>query len=103
VDFQVRISNAALADFAEILNYSWVNFPSAAERFGNARPNHVELLKRFPYVGSPVEGRVGVRQLVHTPILVYYRVDEDRKLVEILHFWHGSRDSATGLAVEWSL
>ena len=91
MDFQVRISKAALADFAEILNYSWVNFPSAAERFGNALLDHVELLKRFPYIGSPVEGLSGVRQLVHTPILIYYRVHEERKLVEILHFWHGSR------------
>lgn len=91
MDFQVRISQAALADFAEILNYSWVNFPSAAERFGNTLLNHVELLKRFPYIGSPLEGRAGVRQLVHTPILIYYRVDDVKKLVEILHFWHGSR------------
>jgi hypothetical protein len=28
---------------------------------------------------------------VHTPILIYYRVDDVRKLVEILHFWRGSR------------
>jgi plasmid stabilization system protein ParE len=91
VDFQVRISQATLADFAEILNYSWVNFPNAAERFGSTLLNHVDLLKRFPYIGSPIEGRAGVRQLVHTPILIYYRVDDVRNLVEILHFWHGSR------------
>ena len=90
MDFQVRISQAALTDFAEILN-SWVNFPSVAERFGRTLLNHVELLKGFPHIGSPVEGRAGTRQLVHTPILVYYRVDEDRKMVEALHFWHASR------------
>jgi plasmid stabilization system protein ParE len=81
----------ALTGFAEILNYSWVNFPNAAERFGNALLNHAEVLKKFPCVGSPVAGLAGVRQLVHTPILIYYRVNEDRKLVEILHFWHGAR------------
>jgi plasmid stabilization system protein ParE len=91
VDFQVRISQAALTDFAEILNYSWVNFPGAAERFGNTLLNHVELLRGFPHIGSPVEGRAGIRQLVHTPILIYYRVDAARKLLEILHFWHASR------------
>ena len=86
MDFKVRISEAALTDFEEILAYSWANFPDAAERFGNGLLNHVDLLAKFPYIGAPVEGRHGVRQLVHTPILIYYRVDEERQVVEILHF-----------------
>ena len=72
MDFQVRITEAALTDFEEILAYSWANFPATAERFGHAILNHVDLLKSFPYIGSPVDGRPGVRQLVHTPILIYY-------------------------------
>jgi plasmid stabilization system protein ParE len=32
-----------------------------------------------------------VRKLVHTPILVYYQIDEENRLVEVLHFRHGSR------------
>ena len=91
MDFKIRISEPALADFEEILNYSWANFPAIAERFGHALLDHIELLKRFPYVGSPVADRPGVRQLVHTPILIYYRVQEERMLVEILHFWHAAR------------
>ena len=38
-----------------------------------------------------MDGRPGVRQLVHTPILIYYNVNEAPNLVEVLHFWHGSR------------
>ena len=91
MDFSIRITEAALANFEEILDYSWVSFPATAERFGNAVLNHLDLLKNFPYIGSPVEGRPGVRQLVHTPILIYYRVDESQRVVKILHFWHGSR------------
>ena len=71
MDFKVRISEAALTDFEEILAYSWANFPGTAERFGNALLNHLDLLGRFPYTGSPVEGHPRVRQLVHTPILIY--------------------------------
>ena len=55
MDFQVRISAPALADLEAILEYSWANFPSTAERFGNAILNHVDLLKKFPYIGSPVK------------------------------------------------
>ena len=91
MDFKIRITEAALADFEEILAYSWDVFPASAERFGKAVLNHIELLKKFPYIGSPVDGRDGVRMLVHTPILIFYRVGETHNLVEVLHFWHGSR------------
>jgi plasmid stabilization system protein ParE len=91
VDFQIRITQAALADFAEILEYSWENFPGNAERFGNAVLDHVGLLKKFPYIGNVVIDRPGIRQLVHTPIVIYYRIHEKPNFVEILHFWHASR------------
>ena len=95
MDFQIRITEAALAEFEEILAYSWANFPATAERFGNALLNHIDLLRSFPYIGAPVVGRPGVRQLVHTPILIYYRVNEAPNFVEILHFWHRSRHDPT--------
>ena len=91
MDFQVRITDPALVDFEDILEYSWTHFPATADRFGNALLNHADLLKKFPYIGSPVDRRPGVRQLVHTPILIYYRVQDRIRAVEILHFWHGSR------------
>ena len=91
MDFQIRISDPALADFEGILEYTWANFPSTAESFGNALLNHVDLLKTLPYIGNPVARRPGVRQLVHTPILIYYRVRENPDVIEILHFWHSSR------------
>jgi plasmid stabilization system protein ParE len=92
VAFQVRITEAALADFGEILAYSWAESPDNTERFGSAVLNHIYLLKSFPYIGAPVAGRTGVRQLVHAPILIYYRVHQSPDFVEILHFWHASRD-----------
>ena len=91
MDFQIRITEAALADFEGVLAYSWDYFPANAERFGNSILNHIALLKSFPYIGIPVDGRHGIRLLVHTPILIYYRVNEGPNFVEVLHFWHGSR------------
>lgn len=91
MDFQIRITETALAEFADILAYSWANFPATAERFGNSILNHIDLLKRFPHIGSPVRGRPGVRQLVHTPILIYYRAHESPDFVEVLHVRHASR------------
>ena len=91
MDYEVRISEPALEDFEQILEYSWLNFPDSAKRFGASILNHVELLSKFPHIGSPVAGAPGVRQLVHTPISIYYRIHEERQLIEILHFWHGRR------------
>ena len=90
MDFQIRISEAALADFEEILAYSWAKFP-AAEKVGNAILDHLDILRSFPYLGSPVKGQPGVRQLVHTPILIYYRVNESPRFVEVLRFRHSAR------------
>ena len=64
MDFHVRISAPALIDFEDILEYSSANFPANAERFGYAILDHVDLLRTFPYMGSPVAGRFGVRQLI---------------------------------------
>ena len=68
MDFQIRVTDTALAGFEEILDCSWVNFPGTAERFGHA-----------------------LRQIVHTPILIYYRVNQSPDFVEILAIWNGSR------------
>ncbi len=91
MDFQIRIAKAALADFEEILAYSWAQFPENTERFGNAILNHIYLLKKFPYIGAPAAGRRGVREMVHAPLLIYYAVHEAPNYLEILHIWHASR------------
>jgi len=53
--------------------------------------DHVDLLKRFPRLGASTPKRSRVRKLAHSPILVYYQIHEDRRLVELLHFRHGWR------------
>ena len=91
MDFQVRITETALADLHEILAYSWERFPSTTEQFGSAILDHLEILRSLPYLGRPVSGWPGVRQLVHTPVLIFYRVLEDQQAIEVLRLWHGVR------------
>jgi len=75
----------------EVLGFISADNPSAAERFGTALLNHVALLENMPRIGVPVRRRAGVRKILHSPVRVYYRLHEDRRLVEILHFWHAAR------------
>ena len=48
-------------------------------------------LDSLAYRGSKVKKRPGVLKLVHGNYLIYYRVDEGKKTVEVLSFKHGAR------------
>jgi len=93
VDFRLLFAQRALNDLADIIGHIAEDDPEAAERFGNSLLGHVELLTRFPRMGSTIRKRARVRKLSHSPILVYYRLREDKHLVEILHLRHASRKS----------
>ena len=91
MDYQLLFTQRALNDLSEIVGHIAQDDSDAASRFRNALLDHVDLLTRFPYMGYVTRRRPRVRKLVHTPILVYYRVDEDKRVIEVLHLRHGSR------------
>ena len=93
MDFQVVYTEPALADLQEVMAWSWERHPGTSGRFGTALLNHVDLLAKFPYLGTPVRGYPGIRRLHHSPLHVYYRISQSVKRVEILHFWHSARVS----------
>jgi plasmid stabilization system protein ParE len=45
----------------------------------------------MPYRGSKVKKLRGVLKLIHGNYLIYYRVNEGKKTVEVLSFKHGAR------------
>ena len=89
--FKVLYHEDALADLEAIFERSRDKHPETTEQFAKDLFNHIDLLGAFPNFGAPVRGRPGVRRLLHSPLIIYYEVDEIRGCVEILHFWHGSR------------
>ena len=91
MDFRLLFTQKALKDLAEIIGYIAEDDPQAAERFGNSLLDHVQLLTRFPRMGAAIRKRARVRKLSHSPILVYYRIRDDKRLIEILHLRHASR------------
>lgn len=93
MDFHVLFTQRALNDLAAIIGHIAEDDADAAERFGNSLLDHVELLTRFPRMGGAIRKRARVRKLSHSPILVYYQLREDKRLVEILHLRHASRKS----------
>lgn len=91
MDYRVLFSQRALNDLSAIIGHIARDDEEAASRFGEALLDHVDLLGRFPRMGNTTRKRPQVRKLVHSPILVYYELNEEKRLVEILHFRHGSR------------
>jgi plasmid stabilization system protein ParE len=91
VDYRLFYTHRALNDLAETLGHIAEDDPDAASRFGASLLDHVDLLSRFPRMGGAVRKRSRVRKLLHSPMLVYYQVDEDKRVIEILHFRHGAR------------
>jgi toxin ParE1/3/4 len=67
--------------------------PKAAEQFGYRLIARAELLGVFPKLGRPVQDKLNVRVLLESPVQIYYRLGPDGRSVEILRFWHTSRDS----------
>jgi plasmid stabilization system protein ParE len=94
VDYSLLFTQRALSDLADIVEHIAEDDAEAAALFGNALLDHVELLTRFPRMGSTIRKRSRVRKLLHSPILVYYQIRADKRLVEVLHFRHGSRKAA---------
>jgi toxin ParE1/3/4 len=95
VAYNILFTEDSLIDLQVILDYIRVDNPQAAERFGSALLNHVEILKNFPRIGVPVPKRPGVRKIIHSPIRVYYRLHEETALIQVLHFWHAARRDPT--------
>jgi plasmid stabilization system protein ParE len=91
VDFRVLFTQRALSDLAEIIGHIAEDDADAASRFGDSLLDHIELLSRFPQMGSTIRKKARVRKLSHSPVVVYYQIREDKRLVEILHVRHASR------------
>ncbi len=89
--YKIFFTEDALNDLEVVLDYIRADNPNAAEQFGVSLLKHVELLQSLPRIGVPVPGKPGVRKMLHSPVRVYYRLREDRKYIEVLHFWHAAR------------
>jgi plasmid stabilization system protein ParE len=89
--FKVLYHEDALADLQEIFEWSREKHPETTEQFADDLFDHIGLLQAFPYIGTPIKGHPQLRQLLHSPLYVYYRLDENRGAIEILHFWHSAR------------
>ena len=89
--WKIIFAPQAIADLEAVVRFIAKNDSITAERIGYALIDRVEILENFPLLGSPYAKRPGVRKLVSRPYIIYYRVREASKAVDILRYWHGAR------------
>jgi plasmid stabilization system protein ParE len=89
--YVVIILEQALEDLKNIVGYIANENPGAAETLGGELLDTAMSLESLPHRGSRVKKRRGLLKLIHGQYLIYYRVQERKKLVEIVALKHGAQ------------
>jgi len=89
--FKVIFAPQAIERLEAIVRYIAQDTPAPAEKFGVHLIDRTGVLADFPELGQPHRKRVNVRRLWCKPYFIYYRVQHDRQVVEIMDYWHSAR------------
>jgi toxin ParE1/3/4 len=91
MDFKVLITESALNDLREIVEFVARDDPQAAESLGEKLIARALSLAKTPERHPLHDPQRGIRKMPVSPYLVFYTVDRAAGLASILHFWHGAR------------
>ena len=89
--FKVLITDSALNDLREIVEFVAQDDPRAAEKLGRKLISRTMGLANLPERYAFHDPKRGIRKMQLPPYLVFYTCDESTGVVSILHFWHGAR------------
>jgi toxin ParE1/3/4 len=90
---QIVFTKPAVADLAALVSFIARDNPEVAERFGYEIVEKTQTLDQFPLLGrvAPEFKDEAIREIIHRPYRIVYRVRADHKRVEILRVWHAAR------------
>jgi plasmid stabilization system protein ParE len=91
MDFQVLITDAAVADLQQIVAFVAEDDPAAAQRLGAKLIAAGLSLRKMPERFPIHDSARGLHKMSLPPYLIFYRCDSAVSAVYILHFWHGAR------------
>jgi toxin ParE1/3/4 len=89
--FKVLITDNALNDLQEIVEFIAQDNPQTAARLGEKLIVRALSLATLPERHAYYDERRGIRKMPLSPYLVFYTCDKEAGIVNILHFWHGAR------------
>ncbi len=93
--YRVIFSAQADRDLEAVVRFLAQKNPAAAERLGNAIFSDAIALAETPGRGLAVKDRTSFRRILHRHyFLIFYRIVEERRLVEIARIWDARQDPA---------
>jgi toxin ParE1/3/4 len=86
-------SPASRDDLHDIVRFIARDNPRRAESFGYELMGQTDLLEDNPEIGRrvPEHGDPKIREIIFPPYRIIYRIDLERRSVEIARIWHGAR------------
>lgn len=95
MDYQVVLSPSARADLHDIVRYISFDAPDRALRFGQFLVSRTKVLAQSPELGRVVPELADplIREIIVRTYRIVYRLDKSKHLVEVIRFWHASRDT----------
>ena len=93
MDYRVVLSPSARADLRDIVRYISFDAPERALQFGLFLISRTQLLAQSPELGRVVPEFEDpfIREIVVRSYRVVYRLNDSRRLVEVIRFWHAAR------------
>jgi plasmid stabilization system protein ParE len=93
VDFRFKIASQAKRDVNSIWRYIAQDSSSNATFFFcDELLIAAESLKSFPHRHGNFAKRPNIRKVAYGAYLIFYKIDEAKRTVEILRFWHSAQD-----------
>jgi plasmid stabilization system protein ParE len=94
MDFKVIFRETFIEDLERIVRRIAVHNPQAARRLGEMIIDRSERLSFFPERHPKVRQRPGIRRfIVRNYFKVFYRIQHESNVVEILRCWDGRQES----------
>jgi plasmid stabilization system protein ParE len=93
--YRIALSDTAETDLEAAVAFLAQRSPEAAERIGMELVGVIFSLDLLPNRGSPVSARPGLRRLLHRDYLIYYRINEPARLVEVVRIWDGRKNPSS--------
>ncbi len=93
MDFKIILSPRAILDLQEIVRYISRDSPVHGEKFGYLLIQKTRVLASFPEIGRKVPefGDSGIREVIFKSYRIVYRVNSEKRIVEVSRFWHAAR------------
>jgi toxin ParE1/3/4 len=89
--YAVIILEEAHEDLINIVAHLSLDNAVAAEKLGNGLLDLAESLETMPYRGSSVKKMPRLRKLIHGNYLIYYRIKDEERVVEVVSIVHGAQ------------